>query len=458
MKIARLLLIIIIVSASKANAQKISPYLYGQNHWMDRSDEGTRPGYIYKLWPKIKESGIKTIRIGGGGYERRLPNRAALTAIVDSIQAIGAEPILQVPSQYSAEEAAELVKYFNKNPARKPIKFWSIGNEPLLRVRDNRELMMKTLEEKVYKFLMLLAPAMKAADPSIKILVFDCEGLPTDNTEKFNYEAIEAICGGRLDITGKDKNGNWMVDGINFHSYPNNKNYTRDHVIFTSTYMIRQSTNQLLELIEKANRKNGRTGEARLMWGLTEINVTAGNPDREVSGIGCPSFLGGQFIAEMYGIGIKNGAFTVSPWCISETDRVRTDFGYIGLPTDFLPRSSYYHTQMMALNMKGDYLPTESSNSYVKTIGSKNDTEFCVMILNSDQVHDFSFDLILNKTGDSPKPLKINADISLDKIISGSIPNQTTILFVLSKTGEIKKQYTYGLIHNLKNLPPEVKQ
>ena len=136
--------------------QKISPYLFGQNHWMDRSDEGTRPGYIYKLWPKIKESGIKTVRIGGGGYERRLPNRPALTAIVDSIQSIGAEPILQVPSYYSAEEAAGLVKYFNKNPARKPIKFWSIGNEPLLRVRDNRELMMKTLEETVYKFLIFL--------------------------------------------------------------------------------------------------------------------------------------------------------------------------------------------------------------------------------------------------------------------------------------------------------------
>ena len=150
------------------------------------SDEGNRPGYIYKLWPKIKESGIKTVRIGGGGYERRLPNRPALTAIVDSIQGIGAEPILQVPSHYSAEEAVELVKYFNKNPARKPIKFWSIGNEPLLRVRDNRELMMKTLEETVYKFLIRLAPAMKAADPSIKILVFDCEGLPTENTEKFN--------------------------------------------------------------------------------------------------------------------------------------------------------------------------------------------------------------------------------------------------------------------------------
>ena len=213
----------------------------------------------------------------------------------------------------------------------------------------------------------------------------------------------------------------------------------------------------LLELVEKANKKHGRTGESALIWGLTEINVTAGNPDREIAGIGCPSFLGGQFIAEMYGIGMKNGAFTVSPWCISETDRVRTDFGYIGLPTDFYPRSSYYHTQMMALNMKGEYLPTESNNSYVKTIGSKSDSEICIMILNSDQVHDFEFEIILDKEGDSPKPLKINADLGLDKRINGSIPNQTTMMFVLSKNGEIKKQFTYGITHNLKNLPPEVK-
>ena len=456
MKTFKLLIIMIVLFAAGANAQKISPYLFGQNHWMDRSDEGTRPGYIYMLWPKIEESGIKVVRIGGGGYERRLPNRPALTAIIDSIQGIGAEPLLQVPSHYSAEEAMELVRYFNKNPKRKPIKFWSIGNEPLLRVRNDRELMMKTLEEVVYPFIMRLAPAMKAADPTIKILVFDCEGLPGANTERFNYEAHEAICGGRLDVTGKDKNGNWIVDGINFHSYPNNQDFTRDHVVFNSTYMIRESTKQLLELIERANRKHGRTGDARLMWGLTEINVTAGNPDREVSGIGCPSFLGGQFIAEIYGIGMANGAFTVSPWCISETDRVRTDFGYIGLPTDFFPRSSYYHTQMMALNMKGEFLPTKSNNSFVKTIGSKSDTEICVMILNSDQTHDFAFDLYLNDNGDSPKPLRVNADAGLNKTISDIIPNQTTIMYVLSNTGEIKKKITYGITQNLKNLPPDI--
>lgn len=458
MQKVKVFIVFIFLFTLGANAQKISPYLFGQNHWMDRSDDGKRPGYIYMLWPKIKESGIKLVRIGGGGYEHRLPKRETLTAIVDSIQGIGAEPILQVPSTYTAEEATELVTYFNKNAKRIPVKFWSIGNEPLLRFRNNRETMMKILEEVVYKFLTRLAPAMKAADPTIKILVFDCEGLPVDNTEKFNYEAYEALCGGRLDITGKDKNGNWMVDGITFHEYPNNRNYNRDHVIFTSTYMIRQATKQLLELIDRANKKNGRTGDAKLMWGLTEINVTVGNPDREISGIGCPSFLGGQFIAEMYGIGMENGALTVSPWSISETDRVRTDFGYIGSPTDFFPRSSYYHTQMMTQNMKGEFLPTTCSNSYVKIIGSRSADEICIMIMNSDQAHDFAFDLILNKNGDSPKPLTIHADAGLNKTIADTVPNQTTIMLVLSKTGEIKKTYTYGITQNLRNLSPLVKQ
>lgn len=456
MKKATLILFFFLGILPEFYAQKISPTLFGQNHWMERSAEGNRPGYLYMLWPKVKESGIKTVRIGGAGYERRLPDRDKLTGIIDSIQKIGAEPILQVPSHYTTAQAAELVKYFNANPKRKPIRYWSIGNEPLIRVRHDREAMLQKLEE-VYSFLTRLAPAMKEADPTIKILIFDSEGLPVDNTEKLNYEAYEALVGGRLDVTGKDKNGRWMVDGINFHLYPNRMDYSRNHVIFTSTYMVKQATRQVIELVEKANKKHRRTGAGKLMWGLTEINVNAGNPDREVGGIGCPSFLGGQFIAEVYGIGMENGAFTVAPWCINETDRVRTDFGYIGLPSEFYPRSSYYHTQMMAMNMKGNFLPTTSSNSYVHTIASRSDDEICVMILNRDLHNDFDFDLMLNKDKFSRKVLTVRADLGLEATISGSIPNQTTMMFVLSKSGEVKKQFTYGLIHNLKNSPPEVK-
>ena len=421
-------------------AQEISPWLFGQNHWMEQNDERNRPGYLSMLWPQVQESGIKTVRIGGNGYNRRFPAREKLTAMVDSIHAIGAEPILQVPEDYTVEQTMELVNFFN-NSSRRRIEFWSIGNEPIC----NQE---EKIDE-VYVYLVRIATAIKAADPTAKVFVFDaCT---------FYVEAHAALCGGRLDVTGKDKNGHWMIDGFAFHNYPNAAEFEREDVVFSGPFKIAEQARQLVEMMKTANKKHGRTGDARLMWGLTEVNVTYINPDREITGIGNPSFLGGQFIAEMYGIGMEYGAFTVAPWCISETDRVRTDFGYLGLPSEFYPRSSYYHTQMMALNMKGTFLPTQSSNSYVLTIGSKSDAEICVMILNRDKHHDFEFDLFLNKDGFSGKPLAIHADLDLETVISGSIPNQTTMMFVLSGSGEILRQYTYGLEHNLKNQPPEVK-
>jgi hypothetical protein len=424
------------------DAQEISPWLFGQNHWMEKTDEGKRPGYLYMLWPKVKESGIKTVRIGGGGYNRRLPVREKLVAMVDSIHQIGAEPILQVPSKYTAEETIELVKYFNNPTSKRRIEFWSIGNEPLL--RDIGAI------DKVYEYLMRIAPAIKTADPTVKVFVFDeCSLFEKD---------YEALCGGRLDMTGKDQNGNWLIDGFTFHRYPNiTSDFNRNNVVFTGPQDIRGQMKKLVEMMAIADKKQGRTGKDRLMWGLTEVNVCTSNPDREISGFGNTSFVGGQFMAEIYGLGMEYNAFTVAPWCISETDRISSDFGYLGLPSEFYPRSSYYHTQLMALNMKGAFLPTESNNSFVRTIGSVNNDQICLMILNKDQFHDFDFDLFLGKVTDSNKALLLQANVGIDKIVGGTIPNQTTMMFIISKTGEIKKQYSYGLTQNMKNLPPEVK-
>jgi hypothetical protein len=439
MKKTILSIIVILGLFQLASAQEISRYLFGQNHWMADGDEG-RPGYVNKLWPKVGESGVKMVRIGGIGYENNFPSREKLNTMIDSIRGIGAEPLLQIPRHFTDEEATKLIKDY-KFINGKGVRFYTIGNEPIC---DKAEQI-----DKVYPFLMRLAPVMKAADPTIKIFVFDeCYMMKP---------AYEALCGGRLDITGKDKNGNWIIDGFSYHSYPNGSKFDRDDVVFTGPFKIRKQTTELIELIEFANKKHNRTGNAKLMWGLTEVNVTYVNPNREISGFGNPSFLGGQFIAEMYGIGMEYGAFTVDPWCISETDNVSTDFGYLGMPSEFYPRSAYYHTQMMALNMKGSFLPTKSNNSYVKSIGTVSDTEICIMILNEDNAHDFKFDLILNNDGISPKPLIVRANVGLDTIISGEIPNQTTMFFVLSKSGKINKQYTYGLTQNMKNLPPDVK-
>lgn len=256
-KFSVLLVLALLYSIVSVQAQEISPYLFGQNHWMDRGDEGSRPGYLYMLWPKVEEAGIKMVRIGGNGYENRFPDRPTLTAMIDSIRAIGAEPFLQVPRKFTEKQVTDLVNDF-KFQNGKGIRFYSIGNEPLLQNRS-------TIPE-VYAYIKRLAPAMKAADPSIKIFVFDEAYL--------HREGYDAMLGGEFDLTGKDENGHWMVDGITFHSYPNGAEFTRDNVVFSGPNGIKRDTQRLLELISKANEKHGRTGNEKLLWGLTEVNVT----------------------------------------------------------------------------------------------------------------------------------------------------------------------------------------
>ena len=98
-------------------------------------------------------------------------------------------------------------------------------------------------------------------------------------------------------------------------------------------------------MIDYASKKHGREGEAKLLWRLTEFNVTTSNPNREISVISNISFFGGQFKTEIYEIGMEYGAFAITPCCISETDQLSTDFGFQSLPMDFLNRIVNCQTQ-----------------------------------------------------------------------------------------------------------------
>jgi hypothetical protein len=404
MKHVLLLTFFIVGLGFNSNAQTISPYLFGQNHWIATGDEGNRIGYVDLLWPKVKESGVKCIRIGGNAYNHNFPERSRLTAIIDSIRHIGAEPLLQVPYSFTAIQAMELVEYYTK-PGNKKVQYWSIGNEPLL----HKEFTI----DQIHDYILRIASAMKKVDPAIKIFVFDeCE---------LREAAYRDLCGGRLDLAGLKENGAWLIDGYNFHRYPNGRDFTREDVVFTGPGNILEQVRLLKQIMDEADKKYNRTGDDKLMWGLSEVNIPWANPDREISGYGNPSFLGGQFMAEIFGIGMQYGAFSINPWCISETDAVSTDFGYLGAPREFFPRSSYYHTEMMSENMKGSYMNTTDNQKYIKTIGSQSGNQISILVMNQDQNKDYDFDLVLNKNGKSKKGLVINADASLDLRISGII-------------------------------------
>lgn len=414
-----------------AFGQEISPVLFGQNYWLDDGDENRR-GYLQLLWPQVEESGVSLVRIGGIAYNEGPPSLVRWTAMVDSIQAIGAEPLVQVPYTYSAEQAKALVEHFNQE-GRKPVKYWSIGNEPML--HDEH-----TVEE-VYEYLTRIAPALREADPEICILASDEAWL--------REEVYSAFCGGSLDLSGRNADGSWMIDGFTFHSYPNGPDFSREDVTLKSPASIRGNVERLLELMEAANAKHGREGDERLVWGLTEVNVTYANPDRDLEGYGNVSFLGGQFIAEVFGIGMRYGALTVAPWCINETDNVTTDFGYLGLPPDFSPRSSYYHMQMLSQTMRSSYMKSQSAYPLLKLVGSKDKNGFSVLLMNQEETQARSVSLGLSLDGS-----EVCVDAGIAKRFEVEVPAQSSVVLVFNRKGKAVKAIRYGLIDALRNLGP----
>jgi hypothetical protein len=422
-----------------AGAQAVSPYLFGQNYWMEQGSEQGRPGYLHLLWPRVTASGVRLVRIGGNAYEHEFPEEKRLVAMIAAVREAGAEPLLQVPSRFTAAEAEGLVRRLNASPATR-VRFWSIGNEPLLRQPD--------IIRQVHAYLVRIAPAMKKADPTISVFVFDeCE---------MRAPAFAALCGGELDVTGRNPDGTWMVDGFTFHRYPNGKEFTRDDVVVRGPADIRKAAVDLVAMMARADQKHGRSGDARLKWGLTEANVTWANPDRRLEGIGNPSFVGGQFLAEVFGIGMELGAFTVAPWCISETDHAETDFGYLGLPPEFHPRSSYYHLQMMARHMGGRFVPSRTNEARVKSIATRDADGLAVMLLNQLQDGDVEYDLALSKDAASAKPLVIQVDAGLKVALAGRLPRETTTLLRFDREGRPLAQHVYGRQHNVENQAPEV--
>lgn len=412
--------------------------MFGQNLWLSNGSEG-RPGYIDELWPQVERSGARIIRIGGAGYDNNIPHIDTLTKWVKAIKDIGAEPLLQVSKFESAQKAADLVKYFNiDNDLR--ISFWSIGNEPFH--------MDKYPIDSIKAYIKSHASAMKKVDPTIKIMVADCAS--------YYDEVYEALLFKEGDVAGRDENGNWYIDGINFHNYPNADNYSRSDVIFNSVSKIRGMIHRMQEDIQLANNKHQRTGEDKLTWGLTEFNITYRNPeDLSVEGIAVPSFINGQFWAEVFFLGMEYEAFTITPWCIQESDRAQTYFGYIGAPPNFTPHSTFYHMEIMSTYMKGNYIKMKSSNPYLKAFATQYNGNVSIMLMNQDAGKDLNFDFSKINNSAPKDSVSLSSAIAVQANHKGSISPQSTVIFVFNSRGVLQKQVSYTLEMVQKDLPPQ---
>ncbi|MBA3971004.1 MAG: T9SS type A sorting domain-containing protein [Bacteroidetes bacterium] len=402
---------------------------------------------MHKNWNNIKLSNASIIRFGGIAPDRNMPTNFQYIRMIDSIRANGMEPVIQVPfdaNRYTAAQAANIVNYLNVVKG-KNIKYWIIANEPNLGYGY-------TTPGQIANYFKPFASAMKAVDPNILIV--------GPEIAWFDQSIIDGLTnpGGPHDITGKDAAGRYYLDVISFHTYPFNGSQTRSQVVsnLTSTNGLQDDLGHLNSRVAAANAFHNRTGTSKIKTAITEANINyQNNPSDNVSGLGANSFIGGQFVAEMMAVCLKQSVDFINIWSVIEGNTTESSIGYID-PVTNNKKPTFYHFKMMADNFKGNFANGTSNKTNVKAFGSKNSSEITVMVMNQELTGSYNYTVRLNTTAIAGSTaLKINLDAGVAMEYNDVIPSQSTMLLTFNASGTLLKKTEYSLTtHALANLAP----
>lgn len=401
--------------STTANSTQISPILVGNNVWFKNPTE--------QIWDLTAQSGVCSIRIGGHAYDVEMPSKAELLDWVKRIQAMGAEPIMQVSQYDSPTAAADLVKYFNVDLASgKAIKYWNIGNEPWL---QNGKPDLTTVGAMVEAYFKPRSEAMKSVDPTIKIYGPDeCY---------YMDEAMNDLFGGKNDISGKIPGKNYYYcDGITWHRYPQDTNI---NLAYEGIEDFKKSIIKCKAKVDFVNAKHNRTGENTLGWGIGEYNAKGGPQVH--------TWENGQMFGGVLDLCMKYGAKFATTWSMFENDgnRKGTDFSSID-GANMTPRPTYRHMQMIAKNFKGIYADGTSSLSDIITFGSVDGATISVMVMNRANTP-ATFTLHLNKTATTANGnVQLNIDASSKIVYTGAIEALATHTYVFKNNEIIRTIYT----------------
>lgn len=449
---------LIIIGVKKTSeAQPISDHFFGVNAWMpdtigDVNNCADPPciryGKLHKNWTNIKNSGTTIVRYGGISPDKNIPTKYQYIRMVDSIRSRGMEPIIQVPFfnyRYTAQQAADIVEYLNLTHARN-VKYWIIGNEPNL-------MYSYTTAAQIATYFKAFASAMKNVDPSIIII--------GPETASFKQTITNGLTnpGGPDDITGKDAYGRYYLDVFSFHTYPLGAGgQSRSDVIgnLTASGNLEDDLIYLKAKLDAASAYHNRTGPSALKMAITEANINyTNNATDDIYGLCTNSFIGGQFVAEMYGVGMKCSVDFINLWSVIEGNSNTENCGYID-PFTGNKKPIYYHFQMMAQNFSGTNINCTTNKTDVKAFASQDASKISVMIMNQSMTSNTNYSIRLNNAaigGNDSLKINVNAGVSSD--YSDMIPSQSTVLLVFNAAGTIIKKCEYSLMtHAVLNQPP----
>ena len=399
-------------SGGTEQSNKISPYLIGQNLW-GRTD-------VFNVVKEVRDVKYQTIRIGGNGYENADFMTKAVIDYIDYVRASGAEPLLQLPRQLKNDDKAfKAIAYLN-GKLKKNIKFWSIGNEP-----DHKNQLASP--EEVFDYFTKIAEQIKRYDPEAKIMGFDLAS--------YSPKYINRLLGGDLDLTGRIPGKNYYyLDMVSLHNYR-----------FVDISGFEEEVIDLKKRLGGINKY--RESNHQIGWAITEFNshwmVDPALEERYLP----YTFHNGQIFAEMYDLGMREGAFTICPWSILEgdADREGTDLSMFDLKDGrYYPRSNYYHTSLLAQHFRENYLGHSDNQQGVVIIPMGDEEGVSVMILNKNRQSGYKYSLRLDKGKQSSKTLQIAINAGINKKYKAKIDPLSTQMLIFNRKGKLIKRYIYS--------------
>ena len=429
---------------------------YGINAWMpDSSGTVKYYGKLHEKWKEIGESKPQIIRIGGIGADRYFYTHHQLLELVDSIQGIGAAPILQVPvwgGDSTANYAASIVHFLNVTH-NKNIKYWSIGNEPN-HAYDNAAYGLEGNTYNVADYandVRDFSIAMKTVDPTIKILAGELA---------WYYDVwIDQLLqpGGANDVSGNNGTHDY-IDYLTFHRYPFSTNNPQiKPKAIEQIAAFENVAADLKGLLQTVNTTHSRN--AALQFGLTEIHINTTNPeDNSPTGLGSNSFLAGQWWADMLLTGIQEGAQFMTFWsAIEGGDGSATDNGYISHTTGKL-KPTYYQFQMCAQNMTGTLYPVVENQDSLKVYATKDNLsdQWHLLFINYNDGQDMEIGLRMDDMPTTVGAVAVNVDVGMDKESLLLIPANSTTLVELNSCGSLMRQLTYTQENAVNNEAPQI--
>jgi hypothetical protein len=302
------------------------------------------------------------IRIGGYNNDANTPDNfdnAQMDKAVAYAHAIGAEPIVQVPllaadskgAVATPENAAAMVTYANVT-AKYGIKYFSIGNEPDLYpdATGSTKGIAGYTASAFCTSLSAYAAAMKAVDPSIKILGPELSWKYQSGANDW-LTTILQTCGSSIDI-------------VTVHRYPMDPAKTTVAAAAADATNLNGTIAHLRSIMQQA-------GGGDKPLAITEANITwDGDPAKSTMPASPGTVPAGLWAADTFGMGMQNGLWTMLYWSTRE--------GWtLGLfpSSDMSPRPSYWALDLYANHFGPTLLSVTSTPDGVRVYASRNQAD-----------------------------------------------------------------------------------